>query len=152
MAESKGQMITVRPPKNPQPGQRVGRMLGGIFFMQMEIAAVTDTEIGCWPVETSGRVLRSGNMMYRFDRRTGAELDADLGWGPPTEEDPDAWTGSYIEEIESGESSGVDVQGREKVPGRTCCPERGLKRCEPPKGQRVDQLQRTDKVPDDPLE
>ena len=36
-------------------------------------------------------------MPWEFDKKTGAEIDDDLGWGPPTAEEPNKMTGSFIE-------------------------------------------------------
>ncbi len=54
-------------------------MLGGVVPMRLLVADVTDTRIAC-----------AGG--WEFDRATGAEIDDDLGWGPP----PMA-TGSYLQ-------------------------------------------------------
>lgn len=56
-------------------GDYVTRMFGG-HPMQLKVKAVTDTLIDC---------------DWTFDRKTGAEVDDFLGWGPPPK-----MTGSYL--------------------------------------------------------
>jgi hypothetical protein len=60
-------------------GDRVTRMLGGEIPMKLTVTEVTLQVIFCWP--------------WMFDRRTGAEIDEDLDWGPPPKR-----TGSFIKE------------------------------------------------------
>jgi hypothetical protein len=59
-----------------KPGDVVTRMLGGEIPMKLKVQTVTDTIIDCG---------------WTFDRKTGAEIDEDLGWGPPPKT-----TGSYL--------------------------------------------------------
>lgn len=59
-----------------QKGDIVTRNLAGIL-MHLKVSEVTDDLIICGA--------------WTFDRKTGAEVDEDLGWGPP----PQA-TGSYL--------------------------------------------------------
>lgn len=61
-----------------KPGDTVTRMLAGAVAMQLKVQAVTDTIIDCG---------------WTFDRKTGAEIDEDLDWGPPPK-----MTGSYLVE------------------------------------------------------
>jgi hypothetical protein len=63
--------------KDLNVGDTVNRIMGDIS-MQLRVTALTDTRIICGP--------------WKFDRATGAEIDEDLGWGPPP-----LHTGSYIE-------------------------------------------------------
>jgi hypothetical protein len=50
-------------------GDKVVRMLAGKIRMELTVTAVEETKIVCgW---------------WDFDRATGAEIDEDLGWGPP---------------------------------------------------------------------
>lgn len=58
-------------------GQFVTRLLGGTIPMTLRVTMVTEGRIMCG--------------QYSFDRLTGAEIDEDLGWGPPP-----LMTGSYI--------------------------------------------------------
>jgi hypothetical protein len=62
---------------DPKVGDEVTRMLAGEIPQALKITGVTDTLIICGP--------------WTFDRATGAEVDDDLGWGPPPK-----MTGSYI--------------------------------------------------------
>jgi hypothetical protein len=104
-----GQMVRTKAPANPVPGMRVTRMIGGEMPVEMVVCAVTDKLIGCWPVEPDGTIVR---ILYRFDRRTGGEIDKGLGWSAFE-------TGSYIVEKPVAEQQdGVDVPGREEVPCR----------------------------------
>jgi len=59
-----------------QRGDIVTRWLAGSIPMDLRVAEVTDDLIMCG---------------WEFDRKTGAEIDEDLGWGPPPK-----MTGSYI--------------------------------------------------------
>jgi len=79
-------IVTPEPPENPVPGMLVTRMLAGELPMDMTICAVTETEIGAWPME-------NGNIrpiLYRFNRKTGGEVDLELGWDGVT------ITGSFL--------------------------------------------------------
>lgn len=58
-------------------GQTVTRMLAGSVPMELKVTQVTETTIVCGA--------------WVFDKRTGAEIDDDLGWGPAPK-----MTGSYI--------------------------------------------------------
>jgi hypothetical protein len=69
---------------NPVVGKFVTRFLAGTIPMRLRVTEVTAT-----------RVLCGG---YEFDRETGAEIDDDLGWGPPPK-----LTGSCIVEAPDGE-------------------------------------------------
>ena len=61
-----------------QVGDTVTRYLNGDQkFMDLVITRITETEIVCGE--------------WKFDRKTGAEIDDLLDWGPPPK-----WTGSYI--------------------------------------------------------
>lgn len=56
-------------------GDTVTRMLAGVIPMELTVTNATGTRITCGP--------------WEFDRRTGAEVDEDLGWDS-------AHSGSYI--------------------------------------------------------
>jgi hypothetical protein len=62
-----------------KPGDRVTRMLGGTIPQELIVQNVTDTIIDCG---------------WTFDRKTGAEVDEDLGWGPPPK-----LTGSFLKPL-----------------------------------------------------
>jgi len=62
-------------------GDKVTRFLGGIP-MDLKVTEITDDTIVCGP--------------WTFDKKTGAEIDEEIGWGPPTPEEPNRMTGSYI--------------------------------------------------------
>jgi hypothetical protein len=66
--------------QNLQAGDKVTRYIAGIP-MELKVTEITEDLIICGP--------------YEFCRKTGAEIDEDLGWG---EEDKDGkiMTGSYI--------------------------------------------------------
>lgn len=58
-------------------GDRVVRLLAGTVRMELRVTSVSSEEVVCgW---------------WTFDPETGAEIDPDLGWGPPP-----LSTGSYI--------------------------------------------------------
>jgi hypothetical protein len=62
-----------------QVGDKVVRMLAGTIPMELKVTEITEDLIVCgW---------------WTFDKRTGAEVDEELGWGPPPKYDH---TGSYI--------------------------------------------------------
>jgi hypothetical protein len=58
-------------------GDTVIRWLAGVAPMPLKITERTDDLIVCGP--------------WTFDRKTGAEIDPDLGWGPPP-----LMTGSFL--------------------------------------------------------
>ncbi len=60
-------------------GDMITRWLGGQVEMQLRITAITEDRIICGS--------------WEFDKATGAEIDEDLGWGPPPKY---AYTGSFI--------------------------------------------------------
>jgi hypothetical protein len=60
-----------------EAGDKVVRWLAGQIPMPLKVTRVTDTVVECGP--------------WTFDRTTGAEIDDDLGWGPPPR-----MTGSFI--------------------------------------------------------
>lgn len=61
-------------------GQFVTRLLAGEVEMQLRVTAITADRIICGD--------------WQFDKATGAEIDDELGWGPPPK-----LTGSYLREI-----------------------------------------------------
>jgi len=151
---AEGNVILTQGPANPAVGKRVKRLVAGDEFMDMEIVEVKDDEVVCAPVDEVLGVLAVDGLMYRFDRRTGAEIDDELDWGPPTPEKPERWTGSYIQDIEEtgdtddGGTPGVGVQEREEVPSG----EPPVAGSESAEGDGVDELQRTDEVSNDTVE
>jgi hypothetical protein len=62
-------------------GDMVTRWLAGTIPMELRITEITDTEILCGPRDVG----------WMFDKATGAEIDEELGWGPPPK-----MTGSFI--------------------------------------------------------
>ena len=66
------------------PGDSVLRMIGGVVPMTLTVTEVTPTEI------------RVGDraVQWRFCKKTGAEIDDTLGWGPRYRR-----TGSYISSV-----------------------------------------------------
>ena len=58
-------------------GDTVTRWLAGTIPMELRVTDITDDRIVCGA--------------WEFDLRTGAEIDEDLGWGPPPK-----MTGSFI--------------------------------------------------------
>ena len=58
-------------------GDMVTRWLAGTVEMELRITAITEDRIICGG--------------WEFDKATGAEIDDDLGWGPPPK-----MTGSFI--------------------------------------------------------
>lgn len=66
-------------------GDIVTRMLAGTIPMNLRVAKVDDTLIYC-----------GGESAWTFDRKTGIEVDHDLGWGPQY-----GVTGSYLVSVES---------------------------------------------------
>lgn len=61
-------------------GDTVIRNLGGAP-MELKVTEVTETEILCGARDSG----------YMFDRKTGAEIDEFMGWGPPPK-----MTGSFL--------------------------------------------------------
>jgi hypothetical protein len=62
-------------------GDTVTRWLAGTIPMELRVTEVTDTEILCG----------ERGVGWMFDKKTGAEIDEELGWGPPPSR-----TGSFI--------------------------------------------------------
>ena len=62
-------------------GDTVTRWLAGTIPMELRVTEITDTEILCGPRDVG----------WMFDKATGAEIDEELGWGPPPK-----MTGSFI--------------------------------------------------------
>lgn len=58
-------------------GDKVTRMLGGKVRMPMQVTAVSDTLLTCAAIQNGG--LFYGD--WTFDRNSGVEEDAELGWG-----------------------------------------------------------------------
>lgn len=65
-------------------GDTVIRYLAGEIRMPLKVTVVTDILIICGGTEIE-------HIGWWFDRRCGAEVDEDLGWGPPPKH-----TGSFI--------------------------------------------------------
>lgn len=63
-------------------GDEITRMLAGSIPMKLKVTEITEDRIICGG--------------WEFDKKTGAEIDDDLGWGPPTLEEPNKMTGSFI--------------------------------------------------------
>jgi hypothetical protein len=63
---------------NINPGDTVTRMLAGTIPMKLKVSTVSPSKIVCGP--------------WEFCALTGAEIDDDLGWGPPPQ-----MTGSYLD-------------------------------------------------------
>ena len=59
-------------------GDVVVRMLSGTLPMKLQVSKITEQLIVC--------------SAWQFDKATGAEIDEELGWGPPP-----LMTGSYID-------------------------------------------------------
>lgn len=55
--------------ENLRVGDVVVRMLAGTLPMKLQVLDITDQLIVC--------------SAWQFDRATGAEIDEELGWGPP---------------------------------------------------------------------
>jgi hypothetical protein len=70
--------ITMAGFENLKVGDVVTRMLAGTIPVRLTVSAITDRNITCGA--------------WEFDKATGAEIDEDLGWGPPP-----LMTGSYLD-------------------------------------------------------
>jgi hypothetical protein len=64
--------------ENLRVGDVVVRMLAGTIPMKLQVSDITDQLIICGD--------------WQFDKATGAEIDEELGWGPPP-----LMTGSYLD-------------------------------------------------------
>lgn len=71
----------MEPVKDPVVGMVVTRWVAGQIPMHFRITKVTANVIFCGA--------------WKFDRKTGAEIDEDLDWGPPPKK-----TGSFITQKE----------------------------------------------------
>jgi hypothetical protein len=67
------------PISNIKPGDVVTRLVGELAEMQLVVVRVNEEEIHCGVPGTDG--LSEGNY-WSFCRRTGAEIDDFLQWGP----------------------------------------------------------------------
>jgi hypothetical protein len=63
-------------------GDRVTRMIAGVIPQELAVTEIKEDRFVCGA--------------WEFDLKTGAEIDDDLGWGPPTPEEPGKMTGSFI--------------------------------------------------------
>lgn len=80
-------------------GDHVIRWLAGTVPMKLKVVAVYEDRFECGfhsLRDEDIEVTRETGGLWTFDLRTGAEIDKDLGWGPPTTEEPNKVTGSYI--------------------------------------------------------
>lgn len=64
-------------------GDIVVRFIAGLIPQELKITEITDTLVKCGD--------------WTFDLNTGAEIDNDIGWGPPPK-----MTGSYIQKLVAG--------------------------------------------------
>jgi hypothetical protein len=89
-------------------GDVVVRMLAGTLPMKLQVSEITEQLIVC--------------SAWLFDKATGAEIDEELGWGPPP-----LMTGSYIDpsKTEYGAQKQVAESGE---PKRSACPTTARKR------------------------
>jgi len=58
-------------------GEKVVRVIAGEVEMPLKVTAITEDRVICGP--------------WTFDKATGAEIDDDIGWGPPPKV-----TGSFL--------------------------------------------------------
>jgi hypothetical protein len=63
-------------------GFTVTRLLAGTVPMPMRVLRVDASLIHCTPAEISLKAAIGLNLIWTFDRDTGAEIDDDLCWGP----------------------------------------------------------------------
>jgi hypothetical protein len=80
-------------------GDYVTRMLAGTVPMKVRVSIITDDLIISGPDEESG---------YCFDRKTGAEVDKQLGWGIRDPQGNLSPTGSFLVPTEPAPSSEPD--------------------------------------------
>ena len=72
-----------------KPGDKITRMLGGAVAMEMTVFAVNDTRIFCVVADAPEPLGLEAKDFdeemwpgWTFCRKTGAEIDEELGWGP----------------------------------------------------------------------
>lgn len=82
-------------------GDVVVRMLAGTLPMKLQVSEITEQLIVC--------------SAWQFDKRTGAEIDEELGWGPPP-----LMTGSYIDPSKTKHGAQEQKAESEK-PKRSAC-------------------------------
>ena len=70
---------------NIKVGMRIERLLAGRVKMDLDVTGVTEQTIVCGP--------------WVFDKKSGMEIDEDLGWGPQF-----GRTGSYIKGVKDEEN------------------------------------------------
>ena len=63
-------------------GSTVTRLLAGTVPMPMRVLRVDANLIHCTPKEMSLKAAVRRNLIWTFDRDTGAEIDDFLRWGP----------------------------------------------------------------------
>jgi hypothetical protein len=88
-------------------GDVVVSMLAGTLPMKLQVSDITEQVIVC--------------SAWQFDRATGAEIDEELGWGPPP-----LMTGSYIDPSQT--EPGVQRQQTDPEKGRRSSCRSTLKR------------------------
>ena len=87
--------------ENLRVGDVVVRMLAGTLPMKLQVSDITDQLIVC--------------SAWQFDRSTGAEIDEELGWGPPP-----LMTGSYIDPLQTEPGVQRQQTGSEKSRRSSC--------------------------------
>jgi hypothetical protein len=68
--------------KHLKAGSTITRLLAGTIPMPMRVLRVDARLIYCTPKEMSLKAAVRRNLIWTFDRETGAEVDDDLRWGP----------------------------------------------------------------------
>ena len=96
-------MVLQRDFSHVKVGDIVLRMLSGVVPMKLKVSEVTDTLILCGPKDVG----------WAFERRSGAEVDEELGWGIRDENDVLSRTGSFLVPYEHKEE--VEETGEEEA-------------------------------------
>jgi hypothetical protein len=65
-----------------KPGNTITRLLAGEIPMPMRVVRVDGDVLHCVPNEMTQNVAVRRNLIWQFDRGTGAEIDDFLRWGP----------------------------------------------------------------------
>ncbi len=93
-------------------GDKVIRLLGGDLKMPMRVVKVTKDRIFCNAIKASPIPDGALDDLWQFDRATGVEEDASLGWGVSF-----GRTGSFLSEpIMENDDGEYQPSERNKVP------------------------------------
>lgn len=93
-----------------KPRDSVTRLLGGVVPMPMRVIKIDKQLVYCAHAEFSVQVAIRRDLVWTFDRKTGAEVDHGLRWGPEYRR-----TDSYLVNDGNGPDTNCSKPGRSAV-------------------------------------